>query len=205
MTDLTPEQTHALIARLTTLADDKLLLSHRDAEWTGHAPILEEDIALANIAQDELGHAVGWLNLRRTLDGSDPEGLAFRRGPEQFRNSALTELPKGDWAFTMVRQYLFDAWEALWQDAARASAYVPLAQAAALALREEKFHLQHTALWLERLALGTPESGRRTRAALKPSGPTRWACSSRWRVSRRASTLACCPTPHNSKPAGSRW
>ena len=83
MIDLTPEQTQALIARLTTLADDELLLSHRDAEWTGHAPILEEDIALANIAQDELGHAMGWLELRRTLDGSDPEGLAFRRGPER--------------------------------------------------------------------------------------------------------------------------
>lgn len=171
MTDLTPEQTQALIARLTTLADDELLLSHRDAEWTGHAPILEEDIALANIAQDELGHAVGWLELRKTLDGSDPEALAFRRGPEQFRNSALTELPKGDWTFTMVRQYLFDVWEALWQDAAKASAYTPLAQAAALALREEKFHLQHTALWVERLALGTPESERRTREALHAVWP----------------------------------
>lgn len=171
MTELTAEQTQALIARLTALADDELLLSHRDAEWTGHAPILEEDIALANIAQDELGHAMGWLDLRKTLDGSDPEALAFRRGPEQFRNSALTELPKGDWAFTMVRQYLFDAWEALWQDAAKASAYTPLAQAAALALREERFHLQHTALWVERLALGTPESERRTREALNAVWP----------------------------------
>ena len=67
----------------------------------------------------------------------------------------------------MLRQYLFDAWEALWQDAARGSAYAPLAQAAALALREEKFHLQHTALWVERLSLGTPESGRRARQALR--------------------------------------
>lgn len=171
MIDLTAEQTQALIARLTTLADDDLLLSHRDAEWTGHAPILEEDIALANIAQDELGHAMGWLELRKTLDGSDPDALAFRRGPEQFCNSALTELPKGDWAFTMIRQYLFDAWEALWQDAAKASAYTPLAQAAALALREKRFHLQHTALWVERLALGTPESERRTREALNAVWP----------------------------------
>ncbi|WP_161881028.1 1,2-phenylacetyl-CoA epoxidase subunit PaaC [Deinococcus alpinitundrae] len=171
MTDLTSEQTQALILRLTVLADDELLLSHRDAEWTGHAPILEEDIALANIAQDELGHAMGWLDLRKTLDGSDPDGLAFRRGPDEFRNSALTELPKGDWAFTMVRQYLFDAYEALWQDAAKASTHTPLAQAAALALREERFHLQHTAAWVERLALGTPESERRTRAALQAVWP----------------------------------
>ena len=123
---------------------------------------------------------MGWLELRRALDGSDPDQLAFRRGPEEFRNSALTELPKGDWALTMLRQYFFDAWEALWQDAARGSSYAPLAQAAALALREEKFHLQHTALWVERLSLGTPESGRRVRQALAELfGPTHWACSSR--------------------------
>ena len=171
MIEPAPEHRAALIARLTALADDELLLSHRLAEWTGHAPILEEDIALANIAQDELGHAIGWLELRRTLDGSDPDALAYWRAPAEFRNCALTELPKGDWAFTMLRQYLYDAWEALYQDAAKASVYAPLAQAAALALREERFHLQHTALWVERLALGTPESERRMNAALTELWP----------------------------------
>ena len=171
MGDLSFEHRAALIARLTALADDELLLSQRLAGWTGHAPILEEDIALANIAQDELGHAIAWLELRRTLDGSDPDRLAYWRGPADFRNSALTELPKGDWAFSMLRQYLYDGWEALWQDAAKVSAYVPLAQAAALALREERFHLQHTALWVERLALGTPESERRIKAALAELWP----------------------------------
>lgn len=170
-TTLTAEERAALIARLTALADDELLLAHRDAEWTGHAPILEEDIALANIAQDELGHAMNWLELRRTLDGSDPDALAFHRAPGEFRNSPFTELPKGDWAFTMVRQYLFDAWELLWLDAARRSTYAPVAQAAALAVREERFHLEHTALWVERLALGTSESTRRTRAALDELWP----------------------------------
>lgn len=168
---LTSEQRAALIARLSTLADDELLLSHRVAEWTGHAPILEEDIALANIAQDELGHALGWLELRRDLDSSDPDRLAYHRAPEAFCNSALTELPKGDWAFTMLRQYLYDAWEALWQDAAKASQYTPLAQTAALTLREERFHVQHTSLWVERLALGTPESGSRMRTALADVWP----------------------------------
>lgn len=168
---LTPPQRDALLARLSTLADDELLLAQRDAEWTGHAPILEEDIALANIAQDELGHATKWLELRATLDGSDPDQLAFHRDPTDFCHSALTELPRGDWAFTMVRQYLFDAWETLWLDAGRRSRYSPLAQTAALALREERFHLEHTALWVERLALGTPESTRRTRAALSDVWP----------------------------------
>ena len=171
MNELPSEQRAALIARLSTLADDELLISHRLAEWTGHAPILEEDIALANIAQDELGHAICWLELRRALDGSDPDRLAYHRPAADFRNCALTELPKGDWAFTMLRQYFYDAWEALYQDAAWASSYAPLAQAAALALREERFHLQHTALWVERLALGTPESGRRVKAALAQLWP----------------------------------
>ncbi|GAA5513966.1 1,2-phenylacetyl-CoA epoxidase, subunit C [Deinococcus carri] len=168
---LAPELQPALIRKLTALADDEIILAHRDGEWTGHAPILEEDIALANIAQDELGHASLYLDLRRELDGSDPDRLAFFRDADGFTNVRLVELPKGDWAFTMLRQYLFDAYEALWLDAARASTYAPLAEVAAKAVREEKFHLQHTALWVERLALGTDESHRRTQNALNELWP----------------------------------
>ncbi|GAA5534741.1 1,2-phenylacetyl-CoA epoxidase subunit PaaC [Deinococcus aluminii] len=168
---LTPQFQTALIRKLTALADDEIILAHRDGEWTGHAPILEEDIALANIAQDELGHAGLYLELRRELDGSDPDRLAFFRDADGFTNVRLVELPKGDWAFTMLRQYLFDAYEALWLDAARASTYAPLAEVAAKALREEKFHLQHTSLWVERLALGTDESHRRTQNALNELWP----------------------------------
>lgn len=168
---LTPTQTEALIRKLTALADDEIILAHRDGEWTGHAPILEEDIALANIAQDELGHAGMYLDLRRTLDGSDPDRLAFFRGADEYTNVRLVELPKGDWAFTMLRQFLFDAYEALWLSAAQSSAHTPLAEVAAKAVREEKFHLQHTALWVERLALGTEESRRRTQQALNELWP----------------------------------
>ncbi|MER3481749.1 MAG: phenylacetate-CoA oxygenase subunit PaaI [Meiothermus sp.] len=156
----------ALIAKLTALADDELILAHRDSEWTGHGPILEEDIALANIAQDELGHATVWYGLRSALDGSDPDRLAFFRDAGEFRNCELVELPRGDWAFTMLRQYLFDAYEALWLFAARNSTYRPLAEAAAKVVREERFHLQHTQAWVERLGLGTEESRRRMQAAL---------------------------------------
>lgn len=163
---LTEQQKTALIARLTALADDEIILSHRDSEWTGHAPILEEDIALANIAQDEIGHALMYLGLRSELDGSEPNQLTFFRGAREYTNTQMVELPKGDWAFTMLRQYLYDAYEALWLDAARASSYAPLAEVAQKAVREEKFHLQHTALWVERLGLGTPESHRRMQDAL---------------------------------------
>lgn len=168
---LTDVQTQALIRRLTALADDEIILAHRDGEWTGHAPILEEDIALANIAQDELGHAALYLGLRAALDGSDPDRLAFFRDAHEYANTRLVELPKGDWAFTMVRQFLYDTHEALWLEAATRSTYAPLAEVAAKAVREEKFHVQHTALWVERLALGTPESERRTQAALTELWP----------------------------------
>jgi len=164
-------QRDALIARLTALADDELILSHRDAEWVGHAPILEEDIALANIAQDELGHAGVWLSLRGDLDGSDPDTLAFRRDAGEYRSARLVELPRGDWAFTLVRQFLFDAYEAVLIDETCASTYAPLAEAARKIVREERFHLQHTALWVERLGLGTDESNRRSQAALDELWP----------------------------------
>ncbi len=156
----------ALIAKLTALADDELILAQRDAEWTGHAPILEEDIALANIAQDELGHATLWLGLRQTLDGSDPDQLAFFRDAAEFRCAQLLEFPKGDWAFSMLRQYLFDVYEVFWLQEARKSGYQPLADVANKIIREERFHIQHTQAWLERLGLGTEESHARMQTAL---------------------------------------
>lgn len=115
----------ALVARLTAWADDEVVLAQRLSEWVGHAPILEEDIAIANLAQDELGHAKLWLELRQELDGSDPDRLVYFRDPLEFQNAILVELPKGDWAFTMVRQYLFDAYENLWLKEAAKSAYPP--------------------------------------------------------------------------------
>ncbi|GHF59805.1 ring-1,2-phenylacetyl-CoA epoxidase subunit PaaC [Deinococcus metalli] len=168
---LTPAQTQGLIRRLTALADDEIVLAHRGGEWTGHAPILEEDIALANIAQDELGHAGLYLGLRADLDGSDPDRLAFFRDAGAYTCTRLVELPKGDWAVTMLRQFLYDTFEALWLDAATRSTYAPLAAVAAKAVREEKFHVQHTALWVERLALGTEESARRIHVALAELWP----------------------------------
>ncbi|MEJ2291085.1 MAG: phenylacetate-CoA oxygenase subunit PaaC [Deinococcales bacterium] len=168
---LDAELQQALVARLTAMADDELVLGHRDSEWTGHAPLLEEDIALANIAQDEIGHALLWLQARSELDGSDPDELAFFREVGAFRNARLVELPKGDWAFTMLRQYLFDAFETELLSRLRDSRYPPLAEAAAKAAKEEVFHLRHSGLWLERLALGTDESRSRLTSALQRIWP----------------------------------
>ena len=162
---------HTLLAKLIALGDDELILAHRDAEWTGHAPILEEDIALANIAQDELGHASLYYNLAGDLDGSDPDTLAFFRDAPEFRCTQIVELPKGDWAFTMLRQFFFDAYEFAFLTAAESSRYTPLAQAAAKIPREEVYHLRHAQTWVERLALGTAESARRMQVALEALWP----------------------------------
>lgn len=156
----------ALADRLLAMADDEIILAHRDSEWTGHAPILEEDIAFANIALDELGHASIWYGLRETVTGETADELVFFREPGDFRNAQLVELPKGDWAFSMIRQYLFDAAESIWLPHLVTSAYQPLAEAAAKIRREEVYHLRHTSLWMRRLGLGTGESHTRTQQAL---------------------------------------
>lgn len=161
----------ALAQRLLALADDELILAHRNSEWCGHAPILEEDIAFANIAQDELGHAGLWYALLQQLDGSDPDRLVFFRPAEAFRHVRMVELPNGDWAFSMLRQFLFDSYEMLHLQHLAGGAFAPLAQAAAKAHREEIYHLRHTRAWVQRLGLGTAESRRRMQAALDALWP----------------------------------
>lgn len=161
-----PQVRDALGERLLAMGDDELILAHRNSEWTGHAPILEEDIAFANIALDELGHASIWYGLRCAMTGEDADRLVFFRNPGQYRNVQLVELPKGDWAFSMLRQYLFDAAEGVTLGHLKASAHKPLAEAAARIATEELYHLRHTGLWLRRLGLGTGESHARTQAAL---------------------------------------
>ncbi len=160
----------ALASWLLALADDELILGHRDSEWCGHAPILEEDIAFANIALDELGHATIWYKLLAEVVGEDsnvyPDRLVYRREPADFRNTQFVELPKGDWALTIVRQYLFDAAENVRLEQLTQSQYQPLAAAAAKIRKEEVYHLRHTRAWVRRLGLGTDESHRRMQAAL---------------------------------------
>ncbi len=161
-----PQVRDALSERLLAMGDDELILAHRNSEWTGHGPILEEDIAFTNIALDELGHASIWYGLRCDLTGEDADRLVFFRNAGQYRNVQLVELPRGDWGFSMMRQYLFDAAEGVTLGHLKASAHKPLAEAAAKIATEELYHLRHTALWLRRLGLGTEQSHARTQAAL---------------------------------------
>jgi ring-1,2-phenylacetyl-CoA epoxidase subunit PaaC len=168
-------QKYALSGYLIALADDELVLGHRDSEWTGHAPILEEDIAFANLALDEIGHARLWYQLAAELLGEDaalfPDRQVYLRPAAGFRCLQLVELPKGDWAFTLLRQYLFDAFEAHRLDGLIKSAHKPLADIAAKIRTEELYHLRHTRAWVPRLGLGTDESHRRMQAALDELWP----------------------------------
>lgn len=163
---------NALISRLLALADDELILGQRDSEWTGHAPLLEEDIAFSNIAQDEIGHALLWYTiLHEQLGQPHPDRLAFWREAREFRNAALVELPKGDWAFTIVRQYLFDEYEKARNAELAHCGYQPIEDAVNKIAREEVYHLMHSSGWVRRLGDATEESHRRMQTALDEVWP----------------------------------
>lgn len=165
----------ALEDQLIGMADDELLLGHRDSEWCGRAPILEEDIAFANLALDELGHALQWYSILSDLRGEDrdtyPDQLVYFRPLEQYRNIQMVELPNGDWAFSMLRQYLFDAAERVRLEALASSRYASLADAAEKIRKEEMYHYRHTQAWVQRLGLGTEESHCRMQKALEKLWP----------------------------------
>ncbi len=147
--------------RCLGLADDRLILGHRLSEWCGHAPILEEDIALANIALDLIGQA----NLLYGLVG-DPDQLAYLRDAIDYRNVLMVELPKGDFAFTIVRQFLFSVAALYQMDALSTSTNADLAGIAAKAAKETRYHVRHAGDWVLKLGDGTDESHHRAQDAL---------------------------------------
>jgi ring-1,2-phenylacetyl-CoA epoxidase subunit PaaC len=158
----------ALVQYLLRLGDDRLVLGHRLSEWCGHAPILEEDIALANIALDLVGQANLLLGLAGTTEaaGRDADALAYLREAIDFRNVLLAELPKGDFAFTIVRQFLFSVAAYYQLEGLATSSHADLAGIAAKALKETRYHVRHAGEWVIRLGDGTGESHGRTQAAV---------------------------------------
>ncbi|MEO8623722.1 MAG: 1,2-phenylacetyl-CoA epoxidase subunit PaaC [bacterium] len=159
---------NALFEYLLRLGDDRLVLGHRLSEWCGHGPILEEDIATANVALDLLGQATMFLRLAGEVEGEgrDEDALAYFREVVEFRNCQLVELPKGDFAFTIARQFLFDVFAVVLLDALSRGSHDALAAIAAKSLKEAKYHVRHSGDWMLKLGDGTDESHRRIQKAV---------------------------------------
>ena len=143
---------------LLSLADDELVMGHRHSHWTGVAPHVEEDLAFSSIAQDEIGHAVVWYGLAADLTGSDPDALGLGRKPDGYRNAILVERPPRGWGFTIARHYLYDVAEDVRLRTLAQSSWSAVASATGALLREERYHLIHARLWLDRLAKGPLEA-----------------------------------------------
>jgi ring-1,2-phenylacetyl-CoA epoxidase subunit PaaC len=161
----------ALAVLLLSAADDEFVLGYRNSEWTGIAPMLEDDVAFSSMAQDEIGHArLLYEILGGRLDLS-ADAVAYRRPPEAFRNAHLLEHPRTNWAFTILRQYLYDQFDQVRLEALAHSTLEPLAQATAKILREEKYHVMYGETWMRRLAEGGDEARARLAAALALAWP----------------------------------
>jgi ring-1,2-phenylacetyl-CoA epoxidase subunit PaaC len=160
--------TAALFPYVLRLADDRLVLGHRLSEWCGHGPILEEDIALANVALDLIGQATLLLKLAGEIEGQgrSEDALAYFRDAIDYRNALLVELPKGDFGFTIIRQFLFSVFSLHQMQALMHSAHAELAGVAAKAVKEAKYHVRHSAQWVVTLGDGTAESHERAQRAL---------------------------------------
>jgi len=163
-----PAPPHDELELLLRLGDDRLVLGHRLSEWCGHAPILEEDIALANVALDLLGQATLFLRRAGEVEGRgrDEDAFAYFREAVEFRNCLLVEQPNGDFAFTIARQFLFDVHAVITLDALSRSRNAEVAALAAKSLKEAKYHVRHSGEWMLKLGDGTDESHRRVQRAL---------------------------------------
>ena len=150
------------------LGDTSLILAQRLGEWVGHAPALEEDLALANIALDLLGQARYLLSHAAEIEGKGrtEDDLAFLRDPSDFTNLALVEQPNLDFGHTLVRQFLIDAWQLELFERLQASSEPRFAELAAKALKETRYHYRFSAGWMVRLGDGTEESHNRVQTAL---------------------------------------
>jgi len=158
---------------LLRLADDALILGHRNSEWCGHGPVLEQDIALTNISLDEIGQARYLYQYAADLQGGETteDTLAYLRDARDFRNLLLLELPRGDWGFTVMRLFLFSQFQYLLYRQLEGSSDERLAGIAAKAVNETTYHLRWSSEWVIRLGDGTAESHARIARSLEELWP----------------------------------
>ena len=171
--DLVPATRDALGLLLLSMADDEFVIGFSDSEWTGIAPMLEEDVAMSSLAQDELGHAKALYELLADVaaDGRDADEIAYDRPPEGYFHARLLDHPRGDWAQTIARRYLYETADAVRLEALAGSSFRPLADLVARIRREERYHLMHVGAWFDRLATADGEPRRRLLEALERLAP----------------------------------
>jgi len=171
--DLLPATRNALSLLLLSMADDEFVIGFSDSEWTGIAPLLEEDVAMSSLAQDEIGHAQALYRLLAEVvdDGCDADAWAYDRPPDGYYHARLLDHPRGDWADTIVRRYLYDTADAVRLEALAGSTFEPLRDLVGKLRREERYHVMHVTTWFERLASATGEPRRRVLDALERMGP----------------------------------
>jgi ring-1,2-phenylacetyl-CoA epoxidase subunit PaaC len=156
---------------LLAMADDEFVIGFSDSEWTGIAPLLEEDVAISSLSQDELGHAAALYALLGALTDSDPDAIAYDRAPSEYRHARLLDHGRGDWAMTIARRYLYETSDAVRLDALAGGSYAPLADLVGKLQREERYHAMHVGGWFERLAAADGEPRDRLLAGLETLAP----------------------------------
>jgi len=167
MTDVPTPLQPILADLLLAAADDKLLLGHRNSEWTGLGPILEEDIAFSSLAQDEMAHAMALYEAAGPFAERSPDQLAFGRSLEDYRSAAIVELPDDfNWAVAIARQLFCDHFDLLRLSRLAHSCHEPIAALAKRLVAEERVHVEHVDDWIRRLGRGTTESQRRMQVGL---------------------------------------
>lgn len=161
----------ALKELLYKMADDQLIIGHRNSEWIGLGPILEEDIAFGSIAQDKVGHAYNLYQVLEKLGEGDPDVLGFHRGEADFKSSQIVELPIGGYDFSLARHFLFDHAELIRFELLSESSFTNLADLSKKFYSEIKYHVFHANTWMRQLMTGTEESRARMQSALKEALP----------------------------------
>lgn len=161
----------ALGELLLSVADDEFVIGFWDSEWTGIAPMLEEDVATSSVAQDEIGHARALYEMLAELTGDDADRIAYGRDADGFRHASLLNHARGDWSFSVARRYLYETADAIRLSALARSAEPALAALAGKMRREETYHLLHADAWLRRLAAGPGEVRERLADALRRLWP----------------------------------
>ena len=161
----------ALKDLLYKIADDQLIIGHRNSEWTGLGPILEEDIAFSSMAQDKIGQSLQFYTLLNQLGENDPDTIAFTRNAAAFHNCQLVELPIGEYDFSLIRHFLFDTSEMIRMEMLSNSSIEEIAELAQKLVGEIRYHIMHANGWIKKLGTASDHSIGRLQKSLNYAMP----------------------------------